>query len=218
MRVIDFEDWPRREHFRLYSAMEFPHVGLCVQLEITELWANRARADASPTVQLVYVITKAANGVPEFRQRIRGEQVVEHDVVHPSIAVLGGDDVFGVVSLVYDADFAAFAPDAGERLAKAKAGASLAEFAHDPGAESHRDDVLSITVAPWFSFTGFSLTRRPREDSIPLVAWGKVMEEGDRCLLPFYVNVHHALIDGLHVARFLKRIEDGARELAGRVE
>ena len=33
-------------------------------------------------------------------------------------------------------------------------------------------------------------------------------------MLPFYVNFHHALADGLHVARFVKYIEEEARALA----
>ena len=215
MRVIEQESWPRREHFRLYSGFEFPHVNICVQVDITELWANRARADASPTVALVYIVTKAANRVPELRQRIRGEQVVEHEVVHPLITVLGDDDLFGVVTLTYDVCFATFASKAAESLAKAKEGTSLNEFPHGQEGRFARDDLLSITILPWLAFTAFSLTRRPRVDSIPLLAWGKVLEQGDRNLLPFFVNIHHALADGLHVARFVKYIEEEARELAG---
>jgi chloramphenicol O-acetyltransferase len=215
MRVINLESWPRSEHFHLYSGFEFPHVNICVRLDITELWANRARAGASPTVTLVYIITKAANRVPELRQRIRGEQVVEHEVIHPLITVLGDDDLFGVVTLTYDACFATFASKAAESLAKAKEGTSLNEFPHDQEGQFARDDLLSITILPWLAFTAFSLTRRPQVDCIPLLAFGKVLEEGDRNLLPFFVNFHHALADGLHVARFVKYIEEEARELAG---
>lgn len=215
MRVIDVESWPRREHFRLYRGFEFPHVNICVQLDITALWANRARTSASPTVILVYTITKAANRVPEMRQRIRGEQLVEHEVIHPLITVLGDDDLFGVVTLTYEACFATFASKAAESLAKAKEGTSLNEFPHDQEGKFVRDDLLSITILPWLAFTGFAITRKPQVDCIPLLAFGKVQAVGDRYLLPFFVNFHHALADGLHVARFVKYIEEEAQELAG---
>jgi chloramphenicol O-acetyltransferase type A len=213
MRVIDQETWLRKDHYRLYSGFEFPHVGICVQVDITELWARRAEVGASPTVTLVYVLTKAANRVPELRQRIRGDQVVEHQVVHPSVAVLGGDEVFGVVNLDYDSDFATFASGAAERIAEAKERPSMADFPHDMDGEPARDDLLSMTVIPWLSFTGFSLTRRPQVDSVPLLAWGKVLEDGNRSRLPLFVNFHHALVDGLHVARFVAFVEEEAREL-----
>ena len=215
MRVIELESWPRMEHFRLYSEMEFPHISLCVQVDITDLWANRARAGTSPTIVLAYVITKAANRVPELRQRIRGEQVVEHHVVHPLITVLGDADIFGVTPLVYDPRFTTFATNAEESIAKAKENPSLTAFPHDQEGKPERDDLLSMTVLPWLAFTAFSLTRRPQVDSIPLLAWGKLLEDGDHRLLPFFVNIHHALVDGLHIARFVEHIEGEARELAG---
>ena len=215
MRVIELESWPRREHFRLYSGMEFPHIGICVQVDITDLWANRARADASPTIALVYVITKAANRVPELRQRIRGEHVVEHDVVHPLITVLGGDEVFGVTPLTYDPRFVTFAAKAAEAIAKARESPSMTDFPHDQEGKFERDDLLSMTLVPRLAFTAFSLTRRPQVDSIPLMALGKVLDVGDRHLLSFFVNFHHALVDGLHVSRFVECIEGEARELAG---
>lgn len=215
MRVIEQESWCRREHFRLYSGFEFPHVNICVQVDITDLWANRARSDASPTVALVYVITKAANRVSEMRQRIRGEHIVEHDVVHPLITVLGDHDLFGVVTLTYDTCFATFASKAAESLVKAKESTSLNEFPHDQKGKFTRDDLLSITILPWLAFTSFAITRKPQVDCIPLLAFGKVQAAGDYYLLPFFVNFHHALADGLHVARFVKYIEEEARELAG---
>lgn len=213
MRVIDLETWPRREHFRLYSGFRFPHVNICVRVDITELWACRGHTGASPTIALVYAVTKAANRVPELRQRIRGEQIVEHDVIHPLVTVLGDDDLFGVIPLVYNDYFATFAAEAAERMAEAKESASLDEFPHDKDVPA-RDDLLSISLLPWLAFTGFAITRQSETDSVPLVAIGKAQEVGERYLLPFYVNFHHALSDGLHAARLVKHLQEEAQELA----
>jgi len=69
-------------------------------------------------------------------------------------------------------------------------------------------------VIPWLSITAFSLTR-PSEDSLPLLAYGKVLRDGSSAKLPLSIDFHHALVDGLHVARFVEHIEEEARELAG---
>ena len=213
MRVIEQEDWARREHFKLYKGLDFPHVNICVQLDVTELWTHRARAGASPTVSLIYTITKAANRVPELRQRIRGEQIVEHEVVHPSVTVLGANDLFGLATLRYAAHFPTFASEAVDDMAKAKEVTSLNDFPRNPEGPLVRDDLLSITILPWMAFTSFAITRPPPE-CIPVLAFGKVQAAGDRHLLPFFVNFHHALADGLHVARFVQYIEEEARALA----
>ena len=149
-----------------------------------------------------------------MRQRIRGEQIVEHDVVHPQVAVIRDDDLFGVCPLTYDPCFATFATHAAKCIAEAEQSPSLKDFPHDQEGKIVKDDILSISIIPWLSFTSFSLTRRPQVDSIPLLAWGKVMKEGDRYLLPFFVNFHHALVDGVHIGRFFERLEREAREFA----
>jgi chloramphenicol O-acetyltransferase len=212
MRVIDIETWPRKEHFKLYKGLEFPHVNITVQVDITDLWTRRAFLDTSPTIALVYIITKAANRLPEMRQRIRGEDVIEHKVVHPTITILGDDDLFGMVSLEFDPDFKTFAAGAESAIEKSKGSAKLDEFPHD--ADFTRDDVLSISLLPWLAFTGFAITRKPAEDTIPLLLIGKVGQVGDRSHLPFYLSFHHALADGVHAARYVKFIEEEARELA----
>jgi len=47
------------------------------------------------------------------------------------------------------------------------------------------------------------------------VAFGKVQAVGDRYLLAFFVNFHHALVDWLHIPRFIKFIEEEAQMLVG---
>ena len=45
-------------------------------------------------------------------------------------------------------------------------------------------------------------------ESIPRIAFGKFIKEGERIFLPISVEVHHALMDGLHVGRFMMRLEE----------
>jgi len=214
MQVIEREGWYRSDHFQLYSGFEFPHVNICVQVDITQLWTKRSLAGTSPTITLVYTITRAGNRIPELRQRIRGDEIIQHEVVHPLITVLGENDLFGVTTLTYDPDFKTFASRAAAGIAQAKEGVSMKEFPHDQEGNFSRDDLLSITILPWLAFTGFAITRKPSLDCIPLIAFGKVQEVDDCFQLPLFVNFHHALADGLHVARFVKYIEEEGKQLA----
>ena len=38
--------------------------------------------------------------------------------------------------------------------------------------------------------------------------WGFDIKQNERTLLPFSVEVHHSLMDGLHVGRYIARIEE----------
>ena len=43
---------------------------------------------------------------------------------------------------------------------------------------------------------------------MPKISFGKFTRENDRTVMPFSVEVHHALVDGLHVGRYIARIEE----------
>lgn len=216
MLKIDLETWPRRDHFRLFNSMNFPHIGICLQIDITNLWINRAKFGFSPTVTLVYIINKAANRIPELRQRIRSNEVVEHEIINSTIAILGDDGTFGVSLIPFDTDYSAFSREAEKRINITKKNPSMDDFHIGQDGEIKRDDILAITVLPWLSFTSFDLTRTPQFDSVPLLAWGKVSEDGDKFLLPFFINFHHALVDGLHIALFIQNIEEEIQEFSSR--
>jgi chloramphenicol O-acetyltransferase len=87
MRCIDLRTWPRREHFHLYSAFDHPHFGLSANVDLTAFYSEVRQRGSSIAVAIVYAIARAANAIPEFRYRIRGADVVEHEIVHPSTRI-----------------------------------------------------------------------------------------------------------------------------------
>lgn len=69
MRCIDMQTWPRREHFELFCAFDHPHFGLTANVDVTAFHPAIKRRGISFTVATVYVLARAANGIPEFRHR-----------------------------------------------------------------------------------------------------------------------------------------------------
>ncbi len=201
MRVIDLETWPRRRHFEFFRGFENPHFGLCADVDVTALRRIIRERDLPLTVVLTYVLSRAANEIPEFRQRIRGETIVEHEVVHPSLIVLTDEELFGFCYLPYVEDFAAFAAGATEAMRRARAHPRLED---EPG----RDDLLFMSPVPWVSFTAVlhPVPVRP-VDSVPRIAWGKLAPSGERLRMPLAVQVHHGLLDGLHLGRYFSAVQ-----------
>jgi chloramphenicol O-acetyltransferase type A len=75
--------------------------------------------------------------------------------------------------------------------------------------ESERDDLLYITSVPWVSFTGMTHPVQMKPvDSIPRISWGKYFEENGRVKLPLSVQVHHALMDGVHVGQYFIKLQE----------
>ena len=112
------------------------------------------------------------------------------------------EDLFTFCTIDYIEDFSEFAARAAERIAYVKEHPTLKD-------ESGQDDLLFMTALPWVSFTSFMhpMQLHPA-DSVPRFAWGKLFEEGEFLKMPLSVQGHHALMDGIHMARFYAEVQD----------
>ena len=202
MRYLDMQNWPRLEHFEFFSAFDHPHFDMCANVDLTEFYPFVKREDLSFTVALVYVLARAANAIPEFRQRIREEKVIEHEIVHPSYTLLVTEDLFSFCTIKYSEEFPSFVEEATKTIAYLKEHLTLED---EPG----QDDLLFMTAIPWVSFTSFThpLHLSPA-DSVPRFAWGKIFEEGERLMMPLSVLGHHALMDGIHMGRYYALVQE----------
>lgn len=202
MKTIDMRTWPRRRHFDLFNGFDYPHISLCANVDVTAFYAAVKERSTSFTTAIVYLLSRAANEATAFRMRIRGEDVVEHEIVHPSPTVMAANNLFSFCTIPYTPDFGIFVERAKERIDHYQKNPTLND-------EEGQDNLLYLTGIPWVSFTGIMhpIHMHPA-DSIPRIAWGKFLEEGDRKKMPLSVQVHHALMDGLHVGRYYQRVQE----------
>ena len=70
MRIIDWEQYPRRSHFTYFQSLAYPYVGLTVQADVTDLYRRTRERGESFFLACLYCAARAANGVPALRQRI----------------------------------------------------------------------------------------------------------------------------------------------------
>lgn len=201
MHRIDKESWPRAGHFMKFKSFDHPHFSMCANVDLTNFYPAVKQGGYSLNISIVYVLSRAANAIPEFRHRIRGDQVIEHELVHPSTTILTKDDLFSFCTLEYQEDYNEFANLAQERIAHLLEHPTLED-------EPEQDDLLFMTAIPWVSFTSFihPMHLHPA-DSVPRLSWGKFFEEGNILKMPLDVQVHHALMDGVHVGRFYEAVQ-----------
>lgn len=202
MQKLDMQNWPRSEHFKFFSTFNHPHFNMCVNIDLTRFQPYIKRHGFSFTVTMVYMISRAANAVQEFRYRIQDGEIVVHDTVSPSVTILANDDLFSFCTIDYSQDFNAFADRASRQIGAVKGSPTLK---NPPG----RDDLLFMTAIPWVSFTSFThpMMQHPA-DSIPRFAWGKVFMDGDKVKMPLSVQGHHCVMDGIHMGKFYGHIQD----------
>lgn len=201
MRTINLETWPRLKQFNFFDGWINPYFSMCANVDLTTCYSVVKQNGYPITAAIVYIIARAANKIPEFRYRIRGEKVVEHEVLHPAVTILTGEDLFSFCEIDYTEDFSTFATRAVEQIEYVQEHPTLE---NDPA----RDDMLYMTAIPWVSFTSFMHPMNLRDnDSVPRFAWGKFFEQGKLIKMPLEVQVHHALMDGIHMGRFYEKVQ-----------
>jgi chloramphenicol O-acetyltransferase type A len=200
---LDIETWNRRGQFEFFRNYHNPFFNICTNVEVTPLLAlTRAMKNISFFIAYHFFSIKAANEVEPFRYRLRGDRVLVHDRIHAGTTLLLDDENFTFVYFDYTEDFEVFQTSAKATIQSAKAvGVQLYQRAD-------RDDLIYHSVIPWATFTSISHARKGgREESVPKIAFGKYREDGGRMMMPISVEVHHALMDGLHVGRYFERLE-----------
>ena len=200
---LDVASWARRDLFEFFRDYENPYFNICAQLEVTKLLESlRARPGVNASLAYHYFALRVANEIEPFRYRLRDVQVLVHDVIHGGTTVLLPNESFTFAYFDYQQDFDKFITDAQRSVSEVRQGAR-------PFKPLDGDDRIHFTVLPWVSFTSFAHARnRTRAVSVPKIAFGKFVRDNERTHLPTSVEVHHAMMDGLHVGRFFSRMEE----------
>lgn len=176
------------------------------RVDVTNILMRRADDETfSSYLACIHAIGTALHGVPELRLRIRGDQVVQHDQIVLSPTVQFDDGRLGFTYLEWQPDPDAFATDARKTVNETLAGGAL-----KPGVDGD-DGVAFLSCQPWLDFTAFDNPVLNSDDSIPRVCWGKYTPEvTGRWTMAVALQVHHGLLDGVHVAEFFRAMQRAA--------
>ncbi len=211
-RPIDLETWPRTGRFRLFKSYARPHFATTARLDVTGLLTRLKPRGVSPYRACLFAIGTGLNGIEAFRTRFAGDRVVEFDSIALSMTVPRPDDSFGYAYVPFDSEWESFD-------AHCKAVIDATAHGADLGANTgQRLDLAYLSCLPWVDFTAFDNALSSAEDCIPRFSWGKFVEAPDgRWSCALSVQVHHALIDGLHVGQVFAATQTALDGLAARL-
>lgn len=202
MQYLDIDNWKRKEHFHFYKDFDNPFFNICTELNIGHFREAVTSRDLSFSVCCLFAALKTANETPPMRYRLDGERVQICEQVNAGNTILNKDDTFSFCYFNYHEDFTSFYEHAQQVLDQQR---QNPEGLHP---QTQRQDVIHCSTLPWTSFTSFSHARNyGTGDSIPKLVFGKYTDKNGELLMPFSIEVHHALMDGIHVAQFLDRLQ-----------
>lgn len=203
-RVIDWERYPRRAHFAYFNAMPDPYAGVTAEVDITRFQAVCRQAGLPFFLSFLYCAGRAANAVPQLRQRILDGRPVEFPSCDTSHTVLREDGAYAYCRLNCMQPFEAYLPGALAAQEEARVHGGL-----DDGADGL--SLLFVSTLPWVRYTALRQPVPVPADSNPRITWGRYEGGHKGVFLPVTLLVNHALVDGMHMGRFYAALD---RELA----
>ena len=206
-KTIDMPAYPRRAHFDYFRSLAYPYVGTTVNVDITALVGRIKRTSLPFFLTVCHCVARAANSVPEFRQRIVDDGIVEFDRCRTSHTVALEDGTFCFCVLEDAPGFADYLREGRAAQAEAKQRSSIQEDLVEAL------EKLFVTSLPWLSYTALVQPVPSPADSNPRISWGKYFTQEGRTLLPVSVLCHHALVDGIHLSAFSQNLDEEIKKL-----
>ncbi len=208
LKKLNIDTWKRKPQFDFFKTYENPFFNITANVEVTNLVKFCKNSKESFFLNSLFIGAKVNNELDEFRYRIRGNDIVVHDVINFGAPVMHEDKTFTFCYFRYFADRDEFMKHAVVSLQQEKENPSF-----NPRHEE--DDIIHFSVLPWINFTSIKHARQiPVTDSIPKIVYGKYFEKDGKYFMPISLELHHALLDGYHAGLFYQKWEEIERSLS----
>jgi len=207
IKLINIDTWKRRNHFNFYKNFTDPYFNICCQIDVTKVAEYSKIKNISLFFSLLYLSAKACNQVSAFKLRLtEDKQVIEYQQVNPSATLLNEDDTFTFCDFEYQKDLKLFVKHAEEARIEALQEESLTKI-------TNKGEQIFYSILPWLSFTGYKHANTSGGEGNPKIVFGKITRQASRSIMPISVELHHALADGIDIAKYIQCFENNIKNL-----
>ncbi len=199
MKEFDLDNWNRKELYQFFKSYDDPFFNLTTTLEVSNLYDYCKKNDLSFFLAGLYLSLESANEIPEFRLRIIDDTLIEYESINIGSTVLNDDNSFSFSFFSRKDSIFEF-----DRVGKINLNRQKEK--KDLGANEGGDNIIYCSFIPWFSFTSIKHARsiEKEKSGIPKFVFGKFFNQKGKKIMPFSIEVHHAIMDGYHVGKFLE--------------
>lgn len=204
-KVIDIEQWERKEHFRFYQTFNHPFYNIIANVDITDAVHQAKAADIPVFLTYYHAAIKAVNDIPELKIRMVDGELREYETIDISSTFLNDDNTFSFCLYPFYPELKDFVEAGLEVIHQMKT--NKVAIAFDP-----TPNLIYATIVPWVQFTGIQHPyKHSAEDLIPRLSFGKFFKESGRVLIPFSAHIHHGVADGIHAGKLFREFEENCK-------
>lgn len=204
-KLIDIENWERREFYEHFIGEVVCSYSATVNLDITALCGQRLYP------AMIWLLTKTVNKMPEFRTSLRKEGLGVYDSMHPMYTVFNKENKnFSGIWSYFSENYEEFLKNYEE---DSKRYSFSKRYAPKEGTP---ENSFNISMLPWLEFTSMNINVYDEgKFLLPIFTLGKFFERDGRRFLPLAIQVHHAVCDGYHVGIFVEKLQDEINRFKG---
>lgn len=199
-QIIDEKNWKRSMQCMIFRNSVEPAFCVTFELDITDFLKMIKNKGYSFTFAMVYAICKCANEIEEFRYRFLDGKIVLYDKIDTAFTYLDKEtELFKVVNVPITDTIEEYVASAARTAAEQK------EYFTGPLG----NDVFQCSAMPWVEYLHISHTNSGKKDNAtPLFDWGKYHERDGKIYMPVSVQAHHSFVDGIHIGKLVKRLQE----------
>lgn len=178
---------------------------LTVELDATALKRSLKTAECRLFPAYLSLITRDSNKQTEFKIAEQEGTPDYFDTLTPLYASFHEDDkTFSLMWTPFDPDCRTF--NAAYLENQMRYGGSHGVLAQ-PGTPP--PNAYTVSCVPWISFSHFAVhSYENKPYYFPSIESGKLFEQEGRMLMPLSITCHHATVDGWHVQKFLRELQE----------
>ncbi len=201
-KEIDLKHWKREAQFKFYKDYEQPFFNVTANIDVSKLYQVCKKNNYSFFLTCLYISTKTANSIEEFRIRLDKGKAIIYDKIDSGSTVLKENNTFFFCYLEFFNDLRKFLNHSREQI-------NIQKDKEFSGGNRNNQAVMYHSTLPWISFTSVQHAQdRKKGNSVPKVVFGKYFKENNKLWMPLSVEVHHALADGYHVGLFFEKFQN----------
>jgi chloramphenicol O-acetyltransferase type A len=200
MEIFDIENWNRKQHYNHFSKLKDPYFGVTITVDVTKAYHFSKEKKISFFGRYLHDCMKAINDVDELKLRINNSVVEKHEVINASATIMRQDNTFGFSFINFDENLDVFLNNLENEKQRINSTTDL--FPPVNGL-----DCIHCSALPWLSFSGHKEPVSGEIDSVPKLAFSKIVFNNDKIEINVAINVNHALVDGYHVSLFAEKFQ-----------
>lgn len=182
-----------------------PYFGVTIPFDVSIAYKWAKENKKSFFAVYLHDCMTALNSVENLRYRVDNKKVVCFDTIHASATIMRADKTFGFSFINYSDQLDQF-------ISNLESEKSRIENSKDLYPPVNSLDCIHCSAIPWLNFSGHKEPVSGQLDSVPKLAFSKVVDQDGKLMMNVAIAVNHALADGYHVGLFSEKFQNVLNE------